>query len=190
MCVSLGHRLPSRQCITLHPPYVPTSPVPIEVERPSASSAIPPVPRIPRSQPQPLLRRLLADVKAFQPHLEEARKVYRRHHLETQREQDNRRRKISIDEPVSRRIQKTIRHQARRRSHHRRQANEVVFCKPCDKVLPSERHYESHKGTTAHKNKAKFSPKTCKSFHNQQFFSEQDWVRHQNGRRHRANLSK
>ena len=44
----------------------------------------------------------------------------------------------------------------RRRSHNLRQTNDVFFCKPCKKILPSEKHYKVHKETTQHKNNAAF----------------------------------
>ena len=47
----------------------------------------------------------------------------------------------------------------RRRPHVRRKINKPVLCKPCNKVLPSDDHYKIHKETTAHKNKADFTPK-------------------------------
>ena len=83
------------------PPFVPSSPVPIEVDVPSPkppARSEPPLPRVPRSQPQPLLRRLLEDAQSFEPKLQEARETYRRFHLAEQRKQDNRRKTIRINE--------------------------------------------------------------------------------------------
>lgn len=165
------------------PPYVPSSPVPIEVERPP-SLTLPPVPRS-----QPLLHRLRAAADAHEGRLEEARQVYRRHHQATQRELDNRRKTIRISEPVSRRIQKTIRHQNRRRhSQPRRRNNEVLFCEPCKKPFPTKGHLEIHEKTKAHLNKAEFIPIKCDVCRDLTFFSKEDYSRHVNGRRHRNNL--
>ena len=91
------------------PPFVRAAPEPIQAERPSPSPKTveaPSVPRIPRSQSQPLLRRILCALQAFQPRLEEARQVYRKHHLTAVREPESRRKTIAIDQDVSQRIQK------------------------------------------------------------------------------------
>ena len=176
------------------PPFVPASPEPIQVDRSSlvskSSTALPAlrIPRIPRSQP--LLRRLLADAHVFEPRLEEARQAFRRHHLAAQREQEIRRKTITIDQGKSQRIQKQIRHQARRRSHTHHKINKPVFCKSCNKVLLSEAHYGIHENTTAQKNKTLLTPKICKACDNQKFFSKQDRDRHTNGLRHRSNYRK